>query len=50
MQEIDLLYLVGFDRIAIFVIASILLVLLGFGLGYFIFYKNYQRAAKLPRN
>lgn len=46
MQEIDLLYLVGFDRIAIFVIASILLVLLGFGLGYFIFYKNYQRAGK----
>ncbi|HHZ11673.1 MAG TPA: ribonuclease Y, partial [Acholeplasmataceae bacterium] len=30
----------------IFVIASILLVLLGFGLGYYIFYKGYQKAGK----
>ena len=46
MKEIDLLYLAGFDRILIFVIASILLVLLGFGLGYYIFYKGYQKAGK----
>jgi len=46
VKEIDLLYLAGFDRILIFVIASILLVLLGFGLGYYIFYKGYQKAGK----
>ncbi|HEY8395301.1 MAG TPA: Rnase Y domain-containing protein, partial [Bacilli bacterium] len=46
MQEIDLLQVAGFDQIAIFVIASILLILLGFGLGYYIFYKNYQKAGK----
>lgn len=46
MQEIDLLILAGFDQIAAFVIASILLILLGFGLGYYFFYKSYQKAGK----
>ena len=46
MQGINRLFLAGFDQIVIFVIASIMLIFLGFGLGYYFFYKNYQKAGK----
>jgi ribonuclease Y len=46
VQEINHLFLVGFLDIAIYVIASILLIVLGFGLGYYYFIKSYQKAGK----
>ena len=50
MQEIDLLILAGFDQIAIYVIASILLILLGFGLGYYFSIRTIKRQVKVLQN
>lgn len=46
MQEINHLFLVGFLEVSIYVIASILLIVLGIGLGYYYFFKSYQKAGK----